>query len=330
MKLGSLNLDNKYILAPLENVSTGPYRRFCRELFDVGLVYVPMVHTKRLMSSPKSFDHELYKIEEERPISVQIIGSDSESLAKAIDYLESYKFDVLDINAGCPSRRAIKLKKGGYLLKDLPLLKELLETALKYSSRPVSLKTRVGFENSSNIDEIAKLANESGIEFITVHARPVTSRYYINSFDLDALKRLKELLTIPLIGNGDIDSPESAKYFIDFTNVDAIMIGRASIGNPGIFSRIDTLLSKGIIIPFKNNLTLMKKNVEIYESIIDKFLEGISLKHGNEEFKYLELKRNAIWLTKNIEDSTILREKLSKTKNLKQLKNKLEDCFKNI
>ena len=329
MKLGKLEIENKYILAPLENVSTGPYRRFCRKIFDIGLVYVPMVHTKRLMSSPKSFDHELHKIEEERPISVQIIGSESESLVKAIDYLESYKFDVLDINAGCPSRRAIKLKKGGYLLKDLLLLKELLETALKYSSRPVSLKTRVGFHNSDNIEEIAKLANESGIEFITVHARPVTSRYNVNSLDLNAVKRLKELLTIPLIGNGDIDSPESAKHFIDYTNVDAIMIGRASIGNPGIFRRIDSFLSKGEIIPFENNLTVMKQNIGLYEETIDQFLEGISLKHGNEEFKYLELKRNAIWLTKNIEDSTILRENLSKTKNLNQLKKKLEDCFNN-
>jgi len=320
MKLGKLDLENKLILAPLENVSTGPYRRFCREFFNIGLVCVPMVHTKRLMSSPKSLDHELYKIEDERPISVQIIGSDSESLAKAIDYLESYKFDVLDINAGCPSKRAIKLKKGGYLMKDLPLLKELVETTLKHSSKPVSLKTRVGFYNSNNIEELAKLANESGIEFITVHARPVASRYNVNSLDLNAIKRLKELLTIPLVGNGDIDGPESAKHFMDYTNVDAIMIGRASIGNPGIFKRIDSYLTKGEIIPFKNSLLEMRKNIKSYEKIIDEFLEGLSLKHSHEEFKYLELKRNSIWLTKNIEDSTILREKLSKTKNLNQLK----------
>ena len=320
MQLGTITLDNRYILAPLENVSTAPFRRFCRKFFDIGLVCVPMLHTKRLMTSPESLDHELYKIENERPISVQLIGSDSESLAKAIDYLESYKFDVLDINAGCPSKRAIKLKKGGYLTKDLPLFKELLKTALKHSSRPVSLKTRVGFKNSDKIEDIAKLANESGIEFITVHARPVKSRYDVKSLDLDAVKRLKELLTIPLIGNGDIDSPESAEHFIDYTNVDAIMIGRGAIGNPGIFKRIDSYLSKGENIPFENNLTGMKKNIELYEEIIDEFLEGITLKHTHEGFKLLELKRNSIWLTKNIEDSAVLREKMSKSKNLNQLR----------
>lgn len=329
MKLGTVDLENKYLLAPLENVSTSPFRRFCREFFNIGLVYVPMVHTKRLKSSPKSFDHELYKIEEEKPISVQLIGSDTESLEKAIDYLESYKFDVLDINAGCPSKRAIKLKKGGYLTKDLPLLKELLDTALKHSSRPVSLKTRVGFSNSSNIEELAKLANDSGIEFLTVHARPVTSRYSVESLDLNAMKRLKELLSIPLVGNGDIINPESAKHFIDYTNVDAIMIGRGAIGNPEIFKRISMFLLKGEYLPLENNISIMKKNIFLYKRIIDEFLEGISLKHSNEGFKLLELKRNSIWLTRDIENSTILREKLSSARSLNQLETILDDIFKN-
>lgn len=327
MKLGTLDLTNRYILAPMQNVTTAPYRRFCRKFQEIGLVSVPMLYTKRIVKDPKFLEYKLYKIEEERPISIQLIGSDLDTFIKSIDYLESYKFDVLDINAGCPSRRAIKAKEGGYLMKDLRKLNELLRIVVKKSSKPVSLKIRTGFEKPMNIEEVSTLINDSGISLLTIHARTVKSNFLNDALDLNTVKRLKERLRIPLVGNGDITTPVSAKHFIDYTKVDAFMIGRETMGNPEIFRQIHEYLTKGNSITFKNNLELIRNYINIYEEIVDALLNEISYPFGNDEFKFNELKRNSIWLMKNIRNSTQFRTRLSKAKNLLQLKASLEEIF---
>jgi len=319
MKLGSLHLENRYILAPMQNVTTSPYRRFCRKFQKIGLVSVPMLYTKRIEKNPETIVHDLCKIEEERPISVQLISSDPISLKKSIHYLESYKFDVLDINAGCPSKRAIKAKEGGYLLKDLERLENLVKIAVKNSSKPVSLKIRIGFENSNNIKELAEIANNSGIDFLTVHARTVKSFFERNPLNLEVVKKLKENLIIPLVGNGDIASPIAAKHFIDYTNVDALMIGRESMGNPQIFNQIHEYFTKGKEILFRNDKEKMLQNIEIYKKCLDEFLNGIILPRNINEYKFMELKRNSIWLAKSIKNSVIIKRQISNTKNLEQL-----------
>ena len=327
MNLGSLSLKNNLILAPMLNVTTAPYRNFCRKFHDIGLVSVPMLYVKRIANNPISIRNDLEKIEKERPVSVQLIGNDLETFKTSIITMESYKFDVLDINAGCPSKRAINSKKGGYLLNNLECLKEILNMAVKYSSRPVSLKTRVGFNNSKNLEEIGKVVNDSGIEFLTIHARTVKNRVDATKLDLDSVKQLKEIVTVPLIGNGDIHDHMSAKKFIEYTNVDALMIGRGTIGNPMIFSQINDYLKNDKYVPFINNKDLMEKHVQMYEKIIDDYLIDTTLNYAKDEFKFAELKRNSIWLTKNIENSTILRTKLSRTKTLVQLKTTLDNFF---
>ncbi len=325
MKLGSLYLKNNLTLSPMMNVTSAPYRRFCRLFFDIGLVCVPMLYTKRLMNSPKSLEQELAKIEQERPISIQLIGSDINALRKAIEYLESYSFDVIDINAGCPSKRAIQGKEGGYLLKNLPKLERILQVACKYSSRPVSLKTRLGFHNSDKIDDLAKIVNNSNISFLTIHARTVEGRFGNDTLNLDALKRLKELINVPLIGNGDITSPEIAKNVLEYTNVDALMIGRGSIGNPKLFHQINEYLTKKIKVFTRNNIDSLKNYIKIYEQVLDDYIEETKLNYPKEKYKFTELKRNAIWLTKNIKESTFLRRELGNAKNLNQLRNTLQN-----
>ena len=325
MKLGTLNLENRYILAPMLNVSTSPYRRFCRKFQKIGLVSVPMQYTKKIEKNPKSIERELIKIEEERPISIQLIGSDLKAQKEAIIILESYDFDVLDINAGCPSQRAVKAKEGGYLMKNLDHIKILIENAVKYSSKPVSLKIRTGFEKPINIEEMANIINNSGIEFLIIHARTVRSKFYDDSIDLDTVKSLKEKSLIPVVGNGDMKDALSAKHFIDYTNVDALMIGRESTGNPEIFKQIHEYLTSGKEIPFKNNVDKMKKYIQLFEECINEYLTGFSHPQGNKEIKFIELKRNAIWLTKNIENSAKYRRNLSTTKNIKEIKSILEE-----
>ncbi|MFX1595504.1 MAG: tRNA dihydrouridine synthase [Promethearchaeota archaeon] len=319
MKFGTLDLENRYILAPMLNITTGPYRRFCRKFQKVGLVSVPMLYTKKIEKNPEFIEKDLFKIEEERPISVQLIGSDSEALKKTIDYLESYNFDVLDFNAGCPSKRAIKAQEGGYLMKDLEKLKLLINIAIKYSSKPVSLKIRTGYEKPFNVEEMATMINDSGIEFLIIHARTVKDNFKEGTLDLDTVKRLKEDLTIPLVGNGDIISPKSAKYFIDYTKADALMIGRESMGNPEIFSQLHQYFTGCKEIFIKKDFDLFKKYFKTYEEIIDNFLNGIPHPIGNGEIKFIELKRNAIWLTKNIKNSRNIRFELSRANNLAQI-----------
>jgi len=320
MKLGTLNLDNRYMLAPMLNITTSPYRRFCRSFFNIGLVYVPMLYTKRIEKNPKSIEKDLFKIEEERPISLQIIGSTPESLKKSIEYLESYNYDVLDLNAGCPSKRAIKAKEGGYLMKDFNRLKQLINTLVKFSSKPISLKIRTGYEEPFNIEEMANIVNNSGLDFLTIHARTVKDSFFGGSLDLDTVKKLKARINLPLVGNGDIINTVSAKSFINYTNVDALMIGRESIGNPEIFKQIHEYFRKGIEIPIKKNYDIIRKQIENYEEKIDEFLNGISHPLDNVKIKFIELKRNAIWLMRYVKNSKVIRRKLSQTKDIYQIK----------
>ncbi len=330
MKLGTLVLENNLLLAPLQKVTTAPYRRFCREFGKIGLVSVPMLYTKRIQNNPRSVLSDLHKIEKERPISVQLIGSDPIALRESIDFLESYQFDVLDINAGCPSKKAIKAKEGGYLLNDLKKLSSLIKIATKYSSHLVSLKIRTGFKNSDNINNLAKIVNKSSVDFITIHGRTVKDRFVDTALDLKAVKRLKELLKIPVVGNGSINSPQSAKLFLDFTKVDAIMIGRESMGNPEIFHQINTYLKEGVEQVLNNNLTKLKKHIELYEHCINNYLdENIEFPYPIERYKFVELKRNSIWLTQNIHPSTDIRIKISRAKTLDELRDIFEQIFDN-
>ena len=321
---------NFLVLAPMQEVTTAPYRQFCRMFGKIGLVSVPMLYTKRIQNNPRSILSNLYKIEKERPISVQLIGSDPIALRESIDFLESYQFDVLDINAGCPSKRAIKAKEGGYLLNDLKKLSSLIKVATKYSSHLVSLKVRTGFKNSDNIDKLAKIVNKSSIEFITIHGRTVKDRFDDTALNLKAIKKLKGLLKIPVVGNGSINSPQSAKKYLNFTKVDAIMIGRETMGNPEIFHQINEYLKEGVELVFNNNLIKMKKHIELYEQCINNYLEeNIEFPYPIERYKFMELKRNSIWLTKNIQTSTDIRIKISRAKNLDELRDIFEQIFDN-
>ncbi|MBY9007806.1 MAG: tRNA-dihydrouridine synthase family protein [Candidatus Lokiarchaeota archaeon] len=327
MKLGTLNLSNNLLLAPLLNITTAPYRRFCRSFQNIGLVYVPMIYTQRVIKDQRKIEYDLALVEKEKPISIQLIGNEPEAFKSALDHLESYKHDIININAGCASLRSLRAKQGGYLIKDLELLQKIIDSVTKYSSRPVSLKTRLGYANIVNISKFSSIINNSNLDFITVHARKVKDRFDQKTLDLETLKKIKESVKIPVVGNGDINSPIDAKNLIDYAKVDAIMIGRASMGNPQIFSQIEDYLSKGILKPQINDILLMKKYLKIFEKIINDFVRDVTLKSSIDDYKFKELKRNSIWQTKYLPNSTIYRTKLSKTKSLQELRTILNQIF---
>lgn len=310
------------------NITTASYRRFCRNFSEVGLVCVPMLYMKRLQAAPKTLELELHGIEQERPLSIQLIGNDVNALKESLLFLDSYEFDIVDINAGCPSKRAIQGNYGGSLLNNLNKLKDLISTATKYSSRPVSLKIRTGVKKELNITTFSRFINDFNLEYLTVHARTVEDRFEESALNLEFVRDLKNHVNIPIVGNGDIFTPTQAKEFFDYTNADALMIGRGSMGNPELFRHINEFLSNGTEIPFENNKAKMKENIEVFENIMNDYLKDLTLTYSNEEFRFVELKRNAIWLTKNIENSKKIREDLSKTKSLTQLKLILEEYFK--
>ena len=330
MRINSVKLCNNLMLAPMQKVTTAPFRRFCRKISKIGLVYVPMLYTRRLEKNPNSILKELYKIEQERPISVQLIGGEITALKKSLDYLSSYNYDFLDINAGCPSKRAIKAKEGGFLLKDLEKMERMLDTTTKYSSRPVSVKIRTGYRTAKDLSRIISVINSSNIDFISIHSRTVKDRFDDSKLDTESMKFLKENVSIPVIGNGDINSPIKAKELLDYTKVDGLMIGRAAMGNPKIFTQISTFLKRGKITLRENQINLVCKYLSIYERIFDDidYSECKSI-NSIEEIKFAELKRNAIWLTKFIENSKNMRIELSKTKNLKELRFSINNIIAN-
>lgn len=325
MRLGKITIKNNLILAPMLNVSTAPYRRFCRHFGAIGLVSVPMLYSKRLATKPDSVQHDLAKIEQERPISVQLIGPDVESIKKSVEFLKSYDFDILDFNVGCPSRRAINSKEGGYFLGDMNALENILNALVKYSDKPVSIKIRTGLNKSDAFLEIGKMAERIGVEYITIHGRTVKSRYNVKELDLEAIKNLKQSVSIPVVGNGDVFDPEAAKNMLDYTGVDAVMIGRGSIGNPRLFADIEAYLKTGNVPVNQYDNQVLKDMIDVYERFIDDFLSDI--KYPHEGFKFVELKRNSIWLSKFMQGSAQFRNELSQTRDLNLLNMKLEEFF---
>jgi nifR3 family TIM-barrel protein len=327
MNLGKIKIANNLLLAPLQNITTPPFRRFCRKFFNIGLVFIPMIYTKRITSDIKSIKEELIKIEQEKPIFLQLMGRDLDDFKKTLELLESYDLSGVDINAGCSSKRSLNSKSGAYLIKDLDHLVKLLDTVVKYTSYPISLKTRIGDSKPENIKEIIRIVNNSDIDFLTIHARTIKGKFDKNELNLEALKTFKELSKIPVIGNGDITDPYSAKEVLELTKVDGLMIGREAMGNPNIFNEISDFLSKGEFTPFTNDLEVWYERVCLYEKCIEDYLNDIEISISYEDYKFSELKRNSIWLTRNLRNSTSLRKKLSKTKSLEQLKSQIEKIY---
>jgi tRNA-dihydrouridine synthase B len=244
MYIGSYQLSNNLIVAPMAGVTDRPFRTLCKYFGAGHAVSEMMTADKTLRMSKKSlyranFDGEL------APISAQIAGSDPEQLAEAARYQVANGAQIVDINMGCPAKKVCNKLAGSALLQDEDLVARILDAVVAAVDVPVTLKTRLGFLNGhENILRVAKRAEESGIAALALHGR-TREDMYLNTARYDLIKQVKELIDIPLIANGDIDSPEKAKYVLDYTDADAIMIGRAAQGRPWIFREIAHYLKTG-------------------------------------------------------------------------------------
>ena len=249
MKIGNIELDGQVILAPMAGVCNSAYRKICKEM-GASLVCAEMVSDKGMIYNSKKTKDMLYFEEVERPISQQIFGSDKETFVEAAKMVyEIMKPDIIDINMGCPVPKvAVRSQAGSALLKNPELIYEIVSSVVKAVPVPVTVKIRSGWDsNSINALEVAKVIEKAGASAITVHPR-TRSQLYSGKADLDIIKKVKENISIPVIGNGDIVSIETAKHMLDYTHCDAIMIGRGVLGNPWLIKEIDTYLKTGKII----------------------------------------------------------------------------------
>lgn len=322
MKIGNVELEGQVILAPMAGVCNSAFRKICKEM-GCALVCAEMVSDKGMIYNSKKTEDMLYFEEVERPISQQIFGSDKETFTKAAKRVyEIMHPDIIDINMGCPVPKvAIRSQAGSALLKNPKLIKEIVSSVVESVPVPVTVKIRSGWDfNSINAVEVAKICESAGAKAITVHPR-TRSQLYSGKADLDIIKQVKEAVNIPVIGNGDIKDIETAKYMLEYTKCDAIMIGRGVLGNPWLIKEINTYLKTGI--------TLEKPTYEDKIKMCYKHLEYL-LKIKPERIAILEMRSHIAWYIKNIPYHKEIQNLCFKAKTKEEITEILDNYLKKL
>lgn len=320
--IGNVEIKNKVVLAPMAGISNSAYRSICKEM-GCGLVYAEMVSDKAITFKNNKTLDMLQMRDEERPIAQQIFGSDKESFVEAARFIyESMHPDIIDINMGCPVPKvSVRAQAGASLLKNPNKIYEIVSAVVEAVPIPVTVKIRSGWDqNSINAVEVAKVIESAGASAITIHGR-TRSQGYSGKSDLDIIKKVKEAVSIPVIGNGDIVDYQSAKKMLDYTGVDAIMIGRAALGNPWIFKEINEYLENGTIIP---KPTVLEKIDMIYKHI--SYLREIK----PEKLVCLEMRNHIGWYLKGLKNSTEIKNKIYQTSSIDDIISILEKYKKEI
>ena len=318
LKIGNVTLENNLILAPMAGVTDLPFRMICKS-FGAGLVCTEMASSRAMFHNDLKTKRLLNTEGEERPISMQIFGSDEESMMYATEQVSKIA-DIVDINMGCPAPKVVKNGDGSKLLLDLEKAEKILIAVVNKSTVPVTLKIRKGWDKENIVAvEIAKIAERVGISAITVHGR-TRSEFYTGKADWDIIKKVKENVKIPVIGNGDVIDGETAKIMFEYTGVDGIMIGRGSFGRPWIFKEIIEYLENGKKIEEPNN----QEKLEVIKQHIDLAVEEKG------EIAVKELRKHIAWYTKNLKNSSEFRYSINQIETKEELVNKLDEYFKSL
>ena len=304
---------SKAFLAPMAGVSDPALRLMCKKM-GAGLVVTELTSVNAIVAKQKQLHTQMKSItdfiefsEKERPLSIQLFGSDITALEKAAKIVEPF-FDIIDYNMGCPAPHITKQMAGGALLQNKSLTKEIFRTLVNSVRRPISLKMRIGVTESNKtlFQDIAKIAENEGVKMITLHPRTVSQGYSGHS-DWDMIKKLKQNVNIPVVGNGDITSPETAKKMLEYTGCDYVMVGRGAMGNPFIFEQINDFLQTG---------TYKKSD---FDDKLNAFVEYMNAT-SNYKIRFVNIKQQAIRFTKGIQGGSILRNQLSVANDIDQLK----------
>lgn len=322
MKIGNVELKGQVILAPMAGVCNSAFRKICKEM-NCALVCAEMVSDKGMIYNSKKTEDMLYFEEVERPISQQIFGSDKETFTEAAKKVyEKMHPDIIDINMGCPVPKvAVKSQAGSALLKNPELIREIVSSVVSSVPVPVTVKIRSGWDfNSINAVEVAQICEAAGAKAITVHPR-TRSQLYSGKADLDIIKQVKEAVSIPVIGNGDIKDIESAKHMLEYTKCDAIMIGRGVLGNPWLIKEIDTYLKTGEIID--------KPTYEEKIKMCYKHLDYL-LKIKPEHIAALEMRSHISWYIKGIPYHKEIQNMCFKAKTKEEIVKILDNYLKKL
>ncbi len=301
LKIGNIELDNPFLLAPLAGITDAPTRRICREM-GAALVYSEMVSGKGLYYGDKKTDQLLFLYEEEKPVAYQVFGSEPEIMAFTARALEERGNAILDINMGCPVPKIVKNGEGSALLKRLDLVYDLISIMVSNTSKPVTAKIRIGFDKSCiNAVETAKAIEEAGAAAVAVHGR-TREQYYSGKADWTQIAAVKNAVSIPVIGNGDVTDGDSALAMMKETGCDFVMIGRGALGNPWIFREV-LAAWKGEPRPNPPNIAEKK------QMMLRHFHDMMELK--GEYAAVREMRKFAAWYLKGIPGSAALRGKIN-------------------
>ena len=306
-KIGNVKISNQVVLAPMAGICNSAYRQICKDM-GCGLIYAEMVSDKAITYNNQKTIDMLYMTEKERPISQQIFGSDKESFVEAAKFIEKeMKPDIIDINMGCPVPKvAVRAQAGSALLKDPDKIFDIVSSVVSAVNVPVTVKIRSGWDsNHINAVEVAKVIEKAGASAICVHPR-TRSQGYSGKADWNIIKEVKENVSIPVIGNGDIKSPEDAKRMLEETNCDAVMIGRGVLGNPWLIKNIINYLDgKEVIdVSIVDRIDMCLKHLKLLDSL------------KNEKLACLEIRNHISWYFKGIKGANELKNKVYQTTNI--------------
>ena len=318
LKIGNVKLKNNILLAPMAGITDLPFRLIC-EKFEPGLVCTEMVSSKAIFYGDEKTKKIMNLNGEQRPVSIQIFGSDIEAFAYAAKYVSKIA-DIVDINMGCPAPKVVRNGDGSKLLLDLEKAKKIMETVVENSSVPVTLKFRKGWDSEHIVaTEIAKIAENAGISAITIHGR-TRAEYYSGGADLEIIKKVKDTVNIPVIGNGDVVDEKSAKEMFEKTGVDGIMVGRASMGNPWIFKKVRHYLETGEKLP---EITPDEKLKIIKEHL------NLLVKEKGEDVAIKEFRKHLAAYSKNLPNSSNFRVRVNGIDDRCELERVLSEYFDN-
>ncbi|RHR72224.1 tRNA dihydrouridine synthase DusB [Eubacterium sp. AF15-50] len=314
MKIGNVEIENSLALGPMAGVTDLPFRLLCKEQ-GCGILYSEMVSAKAILYKNKNTDVLLNIDEREHPVGIQLFGSDPDIMAEIGSRVAEGNCDFIDINMGCPVPKIVNNHEGSYLLTQPKLVEEILTKMVKAINKPVTVKTRKGFKDGeSQAVEIAKIAESCGVAAVAVHGR-TREQYYGGKADWDIIKAVKEAVKIPVIGNGDIFSPQDAKAMKEYTGCDGLMVGRVARGNPWIFKEINEYLKTGIV-PEKPSAEEVKNMILKHASML--------IEYKGEYTAVREMRKHIAWYTQGLPHSAELRRRCNEIVSWESLKEVIE------
>ena len=317
LRIGNTELPGSVILAPMAGVSDLPFRLLCREQ-GADLVCMEMVSAKAIAYHNRNTEKLMQIDPEERPVSLQLFGSDPDLMAEIAQQIEERPFDSLDINMGCPVPKIVGNGEGSALMRNPKLVEEIVTKVARAIRKPLTVKIRKGFDDAHvNAVEIARIAEASGAAAVAVHGR-TREQYYSGKADWDVIRQVKEAVSIPVIGNGDVDSPEKAKALMEETGCDGVMIGRAARGNPWIFREILAAM-KGEAKPQRPD------RQALYEMILRH--AGLLAEYKGEYTAVREMRKHVAWYSTGLPHAAGLRRKINEMETMQQLTDGMKELL---